>query len=115
MIPKHQERRRIPLTTPLGSFLSADSLNAEGAAATASILYVRVVELEPRPFDTLDIVHLDPIQIQQAGLIDENLETLEIVRLIKHIRRVLEGHRIAEPGASPSHHGDPQPGWFWLL
>src|ERR1700722_16684473 len=102
------------LTTPCG-LDSRMRLNAEGAAAPARVFDVRVVELETGAFHGFNVVHLDTIQIQQAGLIDENLQAIESIGFIQHIRGILEGHRIAESRTSAAHHGDPQPAGLGIL
>ena len=48
-------------------------LNGERAAAAAGALHVRVVELEARTFQSLDIIDLHPFQVHFAHLVDENL------------------------------------------
>ena len=68
---------------------------------------MRVIELETRAFQRLDIVNLGAIQVQHAGLIDKNFQISEIIRLIQHVRLVFERHRVAEPGAPATNYSNP--------
>src|SRR2546422_351014 len=60
-------------------------LYAEGTAATASRLHIRVVELEARAFHGFDIVDFHSVEIQKAGLVDEHIQTVVLVSLVEHI------------------------------
>jgi len=51
----------------------AAGLYAEGTAAAAGRLDVRVRELEPGAFQRLDVIHFCAIEIEQAGLVHEHL------------------------------------------
>src|ERR1700677_3938114 len=79
-----------------GSILPA-RLDAEGAAAAAGALDVRVVELETRAFDGFDVVDLDAIEVHLAHLVDENLEAVKFVHAVTIlVHGVLKGHVVAE-------------------
>jgi len=88
---------------------SAGRLCAERAATPAGALDVRIIELKARALHGFYVVHLSTIQVQHARLVDENLEAVKTVSLIKEIRRILECHRIAESGATAPNHSDPEP------
>src|ERR1700730_4744446 len=94
-------RRPIPLK--LGR-----PLYAERTSAPASVLNVRVVEFKARSFHRLDVIDLGAIQIQHAGLIDKDLQIVEMVGLVQEIGRVFKCHRVAKPGASAANHRDPK-------
>jgi len=48
-------------------------LRAKGTTAAAGGLHVRVIELESRAFQRLYVVHLNTVEVQEAGLVDEQL------------------------------------------
>src|SRR5579884_1351615 len=83
-------------------------LGVERTAAPARALHVGVVELEAGAFHGLDVIDFGAIQIQHAGLIDEHLEPVIGVGFVQHVRRIFEGHRIAEAGAAAAHDGNAQ-------
>src|SRR4029078_1619692 len=91
------------------------ALRAKGTAAAASGLHVRVVKLESRTFECLHVIDLDAIEVEQAGLVDEQLQVAELISLVQHARRILERHGIAETGATTAHHRDPQTSRLGLL
>jgi hypothetical protein len=64
---------------------------------------LRVVELEARALERLDIIHFGAIEIQQARLIHVDFQTVVVEGLVQHVRLVFEGHRIAEPGAAAAY------------
>ena len=73
------------------------SLDREGTAATASTLYVRVIELESRTFERFDVVDRHTFEIHLAHLVDQNLQSFELVDIVAiFIDLVLKGHVIAE-------------------
>jgi hypothetical protein len=91
-------------------------LDAEGAAAAAGALDVRVVEFEARTFDCLDVINLDTVEIHFAHLIDENLEAVELIDVVAIlIDLVLESHVIAETRATTAHNGNAQAGGRGIL
>src|SRR6202050_488781 len=57
-------------------------LNAEGTAATASALHVRVVKLESGAFDRFDVVDLDAFQVHFAHLVNEDFQALKFVHVV---------------------------------
>src|ERR1700733_5408828 len=86
-------------------------LDAERTAAAAGALDVRVVELEARTFDCLDIVNLHAVEIHFAHLIYENLQAVEFIDVVAVlIDLVLESHVIAETRATAAHDCDAQAG-----
>jgi hypothetical protein len=88
-----------------------ESLDAEGAAAAAGGLDVRVVELEAGAFDALDVVNGDAIEIHFAHLVHEDFEAVEFVYVVAgFVDLVLEGHVVAEAGAASADHGHAQTG-----
>jgi hypothetical protein len=68
------------------------SLDLERATAAARGLDLGVVEFEAGPLEGLHVIDLGAIQIEQAGLIDKDLQPIVIVGLIQHVGLVLEGH-----------------------
>src|ERR1051326_1195465 len=94
---------------------SVSKLDAERTATAAGALHVRVIEFEPGAFQRLDVVYFGAVQIEQAGLVDENLQVAVVVILVQHVRRVFEGHGVAETGAAAGDHGDPESVWLRLL
>src|SRR5262245_41025586 len=60
-------------------------LHAEGTAATASRLHIRVVEFEARAFHGFDVVDFHAVKIQKAGLVDEHTQAVVLVGLVEHI------------------------------
>src|SRR6202142_1220216 len=92
------------------------SLYGKGTAAAAGALDVRVIELEARAFERLDVVDRNAFQIHLAHLVDKNLETLELVYVVAIlIDLVFEGHVIAETRATTAHNGNAQAGGFRSL
>jgi hypothetical protein len=101
-----------------GALLQAQRarLDAERAAAAASALDVRVIELEARTFDCLDVINLDTVKIHFAHLIDQNFEAVEFIDVVAVlIDLVLESHVIAETRATAAHDGDAQAGGRGIL
>src|SRR2546425_10224257 len=92
----------------VGVSRSRRALDAEGAAAAAGALHMRVVELEPRTFKRLDVVNLHSVQIHRAHLVHGNLQAVELEHVIRLIGLILEGHVILESRASPAHNRDAQ-------
>jgi len=91
-------------------------LDAEGAAAAAGALDVRVVELEARTFDCLDVVNLHAVEIHFAHLIYENFQAIEFINVVAIlIDLVLESHVVAETRATAAHDSDTQAGGRGIL
>ena len=86
----------------------AAHLNAERAAAAASALDVRVVELEAGAFQCLDVIDGDALEVHLAHLVDQHLEAIELVDIVGGIFLVLKSHVIAEAGAASTHNGNAQ-------
>src|SRR6266481_7579022 len=72
--------------------LPYSKLDAEGTAAAASALHIRIVELESGAFNRLDVIDLDSVQIHRAHLVDRHLQPIEIKNLVRVGRLVLERH-----------------------
>ena len=83
-------------------------LDAEGAAAAAGALDVGVVELETGAFDGLDVIDLDAVEVHLAHLVDQNLEALEFVHVVRGILGVVKSHVVAEPGTAAAYYSDAQ-------
>src|ERR1700761_5400466 len=82
------------------------NLNAEGAAAAAGALHVRVVELEARTFDGFDVVDLDAVEVHLAHLIDEDFEAVEFVHVVAiFVHGIFKGHVVAEARATAADDG----------
>src|SRR5271154_5205637 len=58
---------------------TASELNAEGAAAAAGALDVRVIEFKARTFDGLDVIDLHAVEIHLAPLVDQNIQPVKFV------------------------------------
>src|SRR5271156_6572619 len=85
------------------------ALDAEGAATAAGALDVRVVELEARTFDGLDVVDLHAVEIHLAHLVDENLQAVELINAVRvFIHGVFKGHVVAEARAASAPHRNAQ-------
>ena len=95
--------------------LAPRRLDGERAAAAAGALDVGIIELETGAFQRLDEIDFGAVEVQQAGLVHEDLQAIVVVSLVEHIRSVLEGHGIAETGAPSADDGNAQPTWFRLL
>src|ERR1700734_1383044 len=101
---------RCSVTRPSSFTSNQVHLSAEGTAAPAGALDIGIVELKSRPFHGFHVVHLGAVQVQQAGLIDEHLQIVELVGLIQHVRGVFESHGIAKSRASAAYYCDTEPG-----
>lgn len=73
-------------------------LYAERTAAAASALDVRIIELEARAFERLDVVDGNALEIHFAHLVDQDFETIELIDIVRGIFRILKSHVIAESG-----------------
>ena len=62
--------------------IALTKLNAEGTAAAASALHVRVIELEARAFYGLNVVDFHAIQIHGAHLVYGDLEPIEVHHIV---------------------------------
>src|SRR4029078_3646602 len=81
--------------------------DAERTAAAATTGGIRVVEFESGAVEAVDVVHFGSIHVQDAGLVDEDLQTFEFkygVNLI--IKRLVETHAIGKTGATAADHLD---------
>ena len=84
-------------------------LNAKRTSATAASGSIRIVELEAGSVQTIDVIDFGSIHIQQAGLVDKNLQTFEFKNGIALIvESLVEAHAIGETGAAASHDLDSQ-------
>src|SRR3712207_5739079 len=88
---------------------------AKRAATTAGGFNVWIVELKARTFHGLDIIDLGSVQVKEAGLIDEDFQSFEVVGLVEHSGVLFERHRIAEAGATTTDNGNPQTGRLGFL
>src|SRR5207247_8602958 len=79
-------------------------LYAERASAAAGALYVRVIELETRAFQRLDVVNFDPFEVHGAHLVYRNLQTVKINHFVALVRLILERHVILTPRAAGPNH-----------
>jgi len=83
-------------------------LNAKRAAAAASALHVRVVELEAGALDGLNVINLDAIQIHRAHLVDRDLQPVKIHDFVSLVRRIFKCHVVLETGAASADDGNAQ-------
>ena len=74
-----------------------------------------LLNLKPGALERFHVIDLSAVQVEQAGLVDENLEALVVVGLVEHVRLVFESHGIAETRAAAADHRDPQTGRGRLL
>src|SRR3954464_12122056 len=92
------------------TLLSSYFLGAEGAAAAARRLRVRVAEHKALRYQVRVVVEHRPVQEQQALLVDEDLGA---VRPFEHFVAepllLLPRERIAQPRAAAALHADAQP------
>src|SRR5256886_13424436 len=79
-------------------------LNAERASAAAGALHVRIIELESRAFQRLDVVNFDPFEIHGAHLVYRHLQTVKINHFVALVRLVLERHVILKARAAAANH-----------
>src|ERR1043166_9383122 len=99
------KKARTPLRAPCPfPALNPVALDLERTAAAAGRLHLRVVELEARAFERLDVIHFGAIQVQHAGLIYEDFEVAVVVGLVQHVGLVFEGHRVAESATTAADH-----------
>ena len=78
----------------------AAGLDAEGAAAAAGALHIRVIELEPGALDGLNVVDLHSVEIHLAHLVYKHLQAVELIHIVGRILLTIEGHVVAKTGAS---------------
>src|ERR1700676_2568975 len=71
-------------------------LDAEGTSAATGALYVRIVELETRALQSLYVVDRDTFEVHFAHLVDEHLQAVKLIDIVRRIFLVLEGHMVAE-------------------
>lgn len=91
-------------------------LHGEGTAAAACALYVRVIELKPRAFESFDVVDGDTVEIHLAHLVDQDLQAVKLVDVVAgFVDLILEGHLIAKARAAAAHHGNTQARWLGRL
>ena len=90
-------------------------LGLEAGTTTAGRLDVRIVELKARSFERFDIIYFHTIQVEHARLVDENLQTTEIIGFVEHSRRVFECHGIRKSRATATDYRYPEAGWLGLL
>jgi len=83
-------------------------LNAKRTAAAAGAFHVRIIELEARAFDGLDVINLDAVEIHRTHLVNRDLESVEIHDLIGLIGLVFKSHVVLETGAASANHSDAQ-------
>ena len=83
-------------------------LDAEGTAAAARALHVRVIELEAGTFESLDVVDLHSIQVHGTHLIDSDFESIEVHDFVGLVGLILKRHMVLETGAASADHGNAQ-------
>src|ERR1700681_444337 len=83
-------------------------LDAEGTSAATGALYVRVIELETRALKSLYVVDRDTFEVHFAHLVDEHLQAVELIDIVRRIFLILEGHMVAESRATAAHNGNSQ-------
>ena len=84
------------------------SSHAEGTTAPAGALHVRIVELETRAFERLDVVDLDAIEVHGTHLVDGDLEAIEIHNLVRLVGLVFKRHVVLETRAAATDNRDAQ-------
>src|ERR1700722_18361249 len=84
-------------------------LDAEGTAAAAGALDVRVIELETRTFDRLDVMAVDVAEGHLAQLVDQRLQVVIFIDSVAvFVHGVFEGHVVAEARTASAHNRDAQ-------
>jgi hypothetical protein len=84
-------------------------LHAKRTAASACGLHLWIIELETRTFHRFHVIHHCAVQVQHARLVDEHLQAIIAICFVEHVRRILEGHRVTEPGTPTADHRYAQP------
>src|SRR5262245_15351803 len=85
----------------------ASDLDAKRTAAAATAGDVRVVELEPGAMESVDVVDLGAVHVEEARFVDENLQPVEFVdRVVLVVIGLVEAHAVLETGTSASNHLD---------
>src|SRR5262244_2748197 len=69
-------------------------LNAERTAAAAGALHVRIVELEPGTFQSLDVIDLNSLKVHRAHLVHGHFQTVKIEHFVVLRSLVLKCHVI---------------------
>src|SRR6266568_7265490 len=83
-------------------------LHGERATAAAGGLHVRVVELETRAVEPLDVIHLGAEEVHQAHLVHDELDAVRVEDLVA-VLRIVEIKVVREPGAPAPDHAHAQP------
>src|SRR5580692_3687169 len=91
------------------------SLHIERRTAAAGALHIRVLELESRALERLNVIYDAPIQVHDRGRIDVDLKAVKIKGLIHHACAVFELHGVGEPGTTAAHDTYAQTGGDWIL
>src|SRR5438477_7604321 len=82
----------------------------EGVAAAARGDDVRVVDLEARLLDRLEVVDLGALEIRGAERVDDHPDALKLELVIAVLDAAVETERVLEAGAAAALHCDPQHG-----
>src|SRR3990172_506337 len=100
---------RIPTRGPESGGCERAISDLEGLAAAAASGRVRVVELEARAHDVVDVVDLGSIQIEMASRVDEEPDAVLLESLVPGRGLVVERELILEARAAAADHTDPEP------
>src|SRR5215472_5254390 len=113
---QHSVKRKAPGATrslktftmsapPKGTTTGSD---AERAAAAASALDVRVVELEAGSLERFDVIDFNTLQVHRAHLVHSDLQAIEIQYFVGLVGLVFKRHMVLETGTAATHDGDTQ-------
>src|SRR5262245_7125143 len=91
---------------PVRRGLGEGGSRAEGAAATAGLLRVRVVEHEPLGQKRCVVVERGALEEQVALLVDKDLRAIAFEDLVASTGLLLPGERIAQPRATAAFDAD---------
>src|SRR5205085_279992 len=80
------------------------TLNTKRAAASASALHVRVIELKPRALERLNVINLHSIEVHRTHLVHGHFQAVEIEHFIRVVGLVLKSHVILKSRAASAHH-----------
>src|ERR1700685_3122883 len=94
---------------------SEENSGAEGGAAAACTLHVRVLELETGRFQGFYVVHYATVQVHQGSGVDENLQVVKPEHFVHHAGLIFKGHGVLEAGTSAAHYANAQTGWKGIL
>src|SRR5688572_28036867 len=108
---RFQGLQNLPRLKPLSLTLPRVVLDAERTTAAAAAAHIWIVEFKAGAVEPFNIVHFRSIHVQQARLIDKDLQPVEFKNTIVLIVEVLvKAHPVLESGTSAADNLDAQTG-----